>query len=345
MKHNIETLTVILKAEIMRYKKEFDKALEQKEKDLADAKKGFIGDKLKQRIAEINEEFDKKIVNLRLDAIASLEEIEALKKQELGEVQGIDKATVEKINALRDIPISADEYEALMQDVLISSNYWAKRSLMHLASKNNIDVTETGIGATYSVKISVLSQLKDQFARVINNYRCADRSENMMCEHVYLSDNVLENAIKIYGGKVSTLTEVEKANNAWLTIKANTNDIDRAFAIGNCMRNAKTEENKDRLLYLLSTDLNVKEISLQLSGYYDEITDFRSNKAIAYEQATKAMQIVRSASSKEQIDFIATEQGENAFFKKMYNEEIGRNETLAVLMNPTQPETTGAEAE
>lgn len=345
MSYDIKTLTTILKAEIGRFKKEYDKAIEQKEKDLEDAKSGFIGDKLTQRIAEINTEFDKKVIDLRLSASVVLDEIEALKKTELGKVQGIDKTTVEKINALRDIPISADEFEALMQDVLISSNYWAKRSLMHLASKNNIDVVDTGIGATYSTKLSVLEQLRDQFTRVLYNYKSSNKSEAMMCDYVYLSDNVMRKAMEMYDGSIGTLTEVEKADNAWLTIKANANDVDRAFMIGNCMRNAKTQENRNRLLYKLSMDANIKEVSLQLSGYYDEISDFRSNKVIDYEKATKAMQRVRSASSKEDVDSIATEQGENVFFKKMYKEEIKRNEGLAVLMYPAQAETTGAEAE
>lgn len=339
MRNNIKTLTTILKAEIEHFKKEYNEAVEQKEKDLKDAKKGFIGDKLAQRIAEINTEFERKVIDLRVNASYVLDEIGALRKTELGKVQWVDKAAVERINALRDIPISVDEFEALMQEDMISSNYWAKRSLMHLASKNNIDVVDTGIGATFSTKLNVLKQLEDQFVKVLYNYKSSDKVEAMMCERVYLCDNVLRRAAELFDGSLSLQTEIEKANNAWFSIKANDNDVDRAFAIANCLRNAKTEENRNRLLYNLSTDTNIKEVSLQLSGYYDEISDFRSNKAIDYEKAAKAMHRVRSASAKETVDFIATEQGENVFFKKMYDDEVARNERLAILMHPTQTET------
>lgn len=342
MKMTINIVANILKADADRYRKEYDKALTEKGRALESAKKNFIGDALKVENERIENEFNSKIVELRTECAKGIEDINSLREQEKVQVQGFDKNTVEKVMALHDIPMTEDEFIALMDDVRIASNYMAKKVLMTIAEKNGIDVTKIGIGADYSTKLDVLNQLEQQLTSIISNYPDGnfDHMEAIKCKHVYLSEDIVNRAIGIYGGKLDIKSDDEKADKAFLTIKSKHGDMERAFAISNALRNAKGEAVRNRLLYKLSSDSELSDISLQMSGAYNEINNFRQNSVKDYGKAIEAMDRVRKATAKDSVDLVLSENSENAFFNKMYDSEMKKNDYLRSFMNPEYTDTT-----
>lgn len=342
MKMTINILAHLMKADAEKYRREYDEALKLKEDALKRAKEGFIGETLAKEIDRINSEFDAKIVKLKKSATAVLKDLNALKEDEMQQIQGIDKNTIDKINALKDVPMTEDEFIALMGDVRITSNYWAKRSLMAIAEKNNIDVIKTGIGADYATKLNVISQLEDQFTRIIKGYPDADGdiTERLCVRRVYLNDNVIARAIKIFGGELDTRTDEAKADKAYMNIKSHHGDMEQAFAISNALRNANGEANRNRLLYNIATDSKISDLSMQMSGAYDEIMDFRQNKSAEYKKASIAMETIRKANTKDAVVPVLDENKSNKFFLNMYGAEMKRNEYLRSFMNPKGIEET-----
>ena len=335
MNWNINIIAEMLKADAKRYKTEYDKALERKNEEIKEAKEKFIGTTLAEELERINKGFDKKIVDLKVEITKDcIEPLNELKEQELEKVREIDPTVIEKVNCLRDVPLSEDEVVALLEDTKISGNYWAKRVLIEIAEKNNISVVNTGLGATYETKLNILTQLEQQFEEILREYPCAnDRYLAPKVNFANLSDTVIERAILLYGGKVDVRTEEERADKAFLHIKAKQSSVDVAFAISNALRNA-SEECKNRLLYNIATDTSISDISKQMSGYYAEIVDFKNGKASLYASATKRMESLRNAKTKENVEAIVNEAGENEFFAKMYQKELSKNEYLHSVMNP-----------
>lgn len=346
-KMTIELATKFLQLEAERYEKEYDRIIAEKKAALENAKRSFIGQALKVELDRIEKKFGEEMIAAKHEAMQSVEVLNELREQEKAEVQGINRDTIEKINAIKDVPMTEDEFVALMDDVRVTSNYWAKRALMNIAEKNNIDSVKTGIGADYALKLNVLSQLESQMAEIVEKYPCegtysVDRPKVL---YANLADNVCKRAIELYGGTADLRTETAKAQKAILFIKAQQSDMNRALAISNAFRNSKTKENRDAMLYALATDSDFSPLSLQMSGIYDEIVEFKSGKAAEYASACKAMDRVRKATEKESVEMVKAEQGSNAYFAEMYADEIKKNEFLKSFASPLVDNVPGEVAE
>lgn len=346
-KRTIENIAVILRAEAMRYRKIYDELAEKKDRMLKEAEAGYIGNVLKNKIEEINTEFEQEITNLRINATKSLDDLNELRESEISKVGAIDEKALSKVNALRGLPVTAEEIEALASDEHISTNYWAKKAVKKLAEDNNYKVENTGYGAELALKLSILDELSDQYNRILKNYPTGngDEVEAINCKYVYLSDSVTNRAVLLYGGKIDYLSQRDRANKAWNNIRAKETDSDKALAIGNALRNSKTSENRNALIYKIVTDTEINDYALRLTGHYNELMEFRNNKLSNYKRATEAVEKIRMTNSKERIDMIIGEEEGNECFNEMFSSEMKHNEYLKELMRPTQPETTGAEAE
>lgn len=340
MKYNIAIVTALLQADAKRYREEYDKLVQEKEKNLENAKSGYIGEKLKQKNERIEADFQTKVVELKTECTRCLEDVEALREQERTQLKKYNKTTVEKVLALKNVPLTEDEFSVLMDDESISNDYMAKKILMSIAEGCGIDVIKTGIGADYTTKMDVLNQLEKQFTNLLTNYPDAggDKDEELRCKHVYLSDQIVNTAIEIYGGKVDLKTEEEKVMQAYFTVKAKAGDIERGFAIGNTLRNAEDNNVRNRFIYNIVMDKDISDASLQLSGAYNEIDDFRRNGLKKYEQAIKGMDKVRGASNEEAVQLVVSENRDNKYFSDMFAVEMARNEYLSSFMNPSRIE-------
>lgn len=343
----IELATKFLQLEAERYKKEYDRIIAEKKAALENARKSFIGQALQNELDRIEKKFGEELIAAKHEALKSVEVLNELREQEKAEVQGINRDTIEKINTIKDVPMTEDEFVALMDDVRVTSNYWAKRSLMNIAEKNNIDPVKTGIGADYALKLNVLSQLESQMAEIVEKYPCegiysGDRPKVL---YANLADNVCDNAIRLYGGTVDLRTETAKAQKAILFIKAQQTDMNKALAISNAFRNSKTNENRNAMLYALATDSSISPLSLQMSGIYGEIEDFKNGKITQYAAACNAMEKVRKATEKDTVEMVKAEQGSNTYFAEMYADEIKKNEFLKSFASPLVDNVPGEVAE
>lgn len=335
---DINLLTTVLKAEADFFRKRYDDAIKEKEVALENAKNNFIGNALAKENERIENEFNAKIIDYKAECAKCFEDIETLRTQEREKVKNFDRSAVERAKALQDLPLTEDEFIALMDDEKMVRDYMSRKILINTAEKNGIDVIKTGLGADYSTKLDVLGQLEEQLTHIIENYPSGndDEAEALKCRRVYLSEDIINRAIEIYGGTADLKTDEQKADEAWLHIKSKYGDMERAFAIRNTMGNIKDESVRNRLLYNIATDKNLSDISLQMSGRYDEIIDFRKNSAKDYKKAVEAMERVRKATEKEGIELVLSENSENPFFESMYQSETNKNEFLRGFMNPEE---------
>lgn len=104
-----------------------------------------------------------------------------------------------------------------------------------------IDSAEIGNESTYDTKMSILDQLTDQLNSVFKHYGTKDTSERAKVRFLYLNDDIIERAKQIYGGKISKLSDSQKADRAYFTVRTQPTDIGKSVAIANVLRNAMLE--------------------------------------------------------------------------------------------------------
>lgn len=258
---NIHDLTNLLRAIRIDYQHTHDKAIETKEKELKILKRDYVFNtptySQKEKEIELNCEAAIVLARERAAKQAS-EEIEDLRQWELSRVGRIDEAAVNKINALRNIPLTTAE----LQEVLAKngrSNYWVQKAVASLAEENGIPVTELPLDSSLDTKLNMLNGLEQQLDKLLNLYgETLDRDEAMKSRFLYLNDDVLKNTVDIYTNGVKDLSEADAAERSYYKIRAMSGQMSKACAISNALRNLKRQDAKDMLLYRLATDDSIR---------------------------------------------------------------------------------------
>ena len=152
--------------------------------------------------------------------------------------------------------------------------------------------------------MSILDQLTDQLNKILKYYGTNDPDERANVNYLYLSDTILERAKQMYGGKVGKLSDSQKADKAYFTVRTQHTDIQQGIAIANVLRNAKGEV-KNMILCRLAEDNGISSMAAEFSGHMDEIADFKNGKAQEYREAQKALQNIRKTKNKAVIEHAA----------------------------------------
>ena len=293
MKTNIAVVAESLKYEADEYKKRYDEIQRAKERELKEANDNYRpGSKmLIGRVEQIKETCDSTLTRLKVEAAdRALQDVEALREQELLRVQTINEPLLAKIRAIANIPMTTAELKAFTDKINARGDYWAGRMLADIAERNGIEAAEIGIESTLDTKMSVLDQLADQLNRILKLYGTNNPEERINTNYVYLNDTILERAKQMYGGKVGKLSDSQKADKAYFTVRTQQTDIQQGIAISNVLRNAKGET-RNLILCRLAEDNSISNMAAEFSGHLDEIADFKNGKAESIGQHKKHCRI------------------------------------------------------
>lgn len=341
MATSIAVVAESLKFEAEEYKKRYDEIQRTRERELKEAKENYKeGSKmLIERVERIKETCDSTLTRLKVEAAdRALQDVEALREQELFRVQTVNEPLLAKIRAISNIPMTALELKAFSAKIGAKGDYWASRALADIAEQNGIDPEEIGIESTYDTKMSVLDQLTDQLNRIFKYYGTNDPEERPKVNHMYLNDTIIERAKQMYGGKVGRLSDSQKADKAYFTVRTQFTDIQKGIAISNVLRNAKGEV-RNMLLCRLAEDNTISNMAAEFSGHYDEIASFKNGKAAEYREAERAMQNIRKVKDKTIIEQTAAGMEDNTFFGDMFAKEQKQNADLYETLNGAGTET------
>ena len=330
MTTNIVVVAESLRFEAEEYKKRYDEIQRTREKELKEANDNYKpGSKmLIERTEHIKSACDSSLTRLKVEAAdRALQDVEALREQELLRVQTVNEPLLAKIRAIANIPMTSLELKAFAAKIGAKGDYWANRALSDIAEQNGIDSTEIGLESTYDTKMSILDQLTDQLNRIFKYYGTDDEVERPKVNYVYLNDTIIERAKQMYGGKVGKLSDSQKADKAYFTIRTQQTDIQKGIAISNVLRNAKGEV-KNMILCRLAEDNSVSSMAAEFSGHFEEISSFKNGKAAEYRAAEKALQNIRKVKDRTVIEQTAAGMEENSFFGDMFENEKKHNEVL-----------------
>ena len=349
MKTDIGFVCGILEIESEVYKRNFDEAVEKKKKDIEVVQKTYIAGtpKHKSELEAVEQEFSKTISQLQKDfATTGANAIRELRDLEMQRVQTVDETKLSKIKAIKDIPLTKLELEALVQKFGIKGDYWSSRLIQTIADNNGISDFE--IESSFDTKMSVLNQLEQQMDKIIRYYPSDIYSkEGALVRHGYLTERILQNAKDIYGGKMRYESNEKLEERAYLTILSRHGDIEKGFAIQNALRNAKGEV-RNLLLCRLAKAVKNKRISdfaVELSGNKEEIEDFKNGKARAYIHARDEVERIMKATKKETIDRILEINSENEFMPQLVEKAKKKSGHLRELMESKDVEEQDSDKE
>lgn len=335
MTTNIEVVAECLKWEADEYKRKYDEIQDTKKRELKEANDNYRpGSKmLIERTEQIKNACDSALTKLKVEsADRALRDVEALREQEMLRVQTINENLLSKIRAIANIPMTSLELKAFAAKIGAKGDYWASRALSDIAEQNGIDPAEIGIESTYDTKMSILDQLTDQLNRIFKYYGTKDPEERPKVNHLYLNDTIIERAKQMYGGKIGKLSDNQRANKAYFTVRTQFTDIQKGIAISNVLRNAKGDV-RNMLLCRLAEDNSISEMAAEFSGHYDEIASFKNGKAAEYRAAEKAMQNIRKVKDRTVIEQTAAGMEDNTFFGDMFAKEQKQNADLYETLN------------
>lgn len=330
MTTNIAVVAECLKYEADEYKKRYDEIQMTKERELKEANDTYRpGCKaLLDRIEQINNACDSALTKLKVEAAdRALQDIETLREQELMRVQTVNEPLLAKIRAIANIPMTALELKAFAAKIGAKGDYWANRALSDIAEQNGIDSAEIGLESTYDTKMNILDQLTDQLNKVFKYYGTKDPTERAHTQFLYLNDTIIERAKQMYGGKVGKLSDSQRADKAYFTVRTQHTDIQKGIAISNVLRNAKGEM-RNLLLCRLAEDNSISSMAAEFSGHWEEIASFKNGLAREYRDAEKVMENIRRLKDKTVIEQTAAGMEKNSFFGDMFEKEQKTNLAL-----------------
>ena len=303
---NIHDLTNLLRDVRSEYQTAWQKAEEERKQELATLQRDYVRNTptYASKEKEIQLNYEVSIVAAREKAAKkTAEEIEELKAWEQARIGRIDETALSKINALRGIPLTMAE----LQEVLAKngrSNYWVQKAVGALAEENGIPVTELPLDASLDTKLNVLNQLSDQLDKLLSFYNMgAHDGESMRARFLYLNNDILNNAVNIYNNGVQDLSEMDAVERSYCKIKAMSGQMSKACAISNSLRNLKSQDAKNMLLYRLATDDSIRSEAYQVAGIADEIAQWKGGrKAERYVKAIKLMDKLKTTQDVEEIE-------------------------------------------
>lgn len=294
--------------------RELEKA---KKEELQDMQKNFIKNSpgYKAKEEQIETEFAKKVADLRRETSETLKNaIEAVRDAEMARVMNVQEASLAKIRAVADIPMTKAELSALMEKYNINNNYWSARLFMEIAEKNAIDTSDM-FEPTYDVKMSVLDQLAYQADRLINYYP-DDRhweSDGAEIRHGYLTSITLPALSEAFYGSTNIVSDNSALVRFEAKLKTKNTDFEKGVVIGEYLRNARGDK-RNEALFSIAMNNDISERAAQLSGYASEISAFKTGKAEMYLNAKKAMESLSGTDSEERKQEIIESNSSNEFF-------------------------------
>lgn len=333
MANTIKDLTGYLTAARVSYHDDYKRAVEARKAAKKELNENYVKNtKLYgARQGKIEDEFEKTIVQARKAAVdLVLPHIEALREHEKMRVQKIDETALGKINMLNDINVSEEEMAVLVEKYGTGKDYWSSRALAEIAEKNGIDPAVVNIESSFSLKMSIIDNLEDQLTNML--IRWNPENKHNFENDVLLSGDVLDRAQNMYE-KGEHGREDRSVEAAYYRILSTTNPAERGLAIGSMMRNMKGER-RDALMFKIANIDSLSQLTLDMSGCGEEISEWTSGKSEEYKKAVRMIQDVSSMRDPEVIKHRVVELSDNQFVSGMLENEMKHNEFLKNVLKP-----------
>ena len=333
----IQELTGWLTAARVDYKEQYRKAVEERKNAMKELDANFKQgtDFYKARKTEILETFNKRIAELRVNAYNIVAPyFEELKAYEVAKVHSVDKVTLEKLNALSNVPMTVEEIKVLNEKFVKKSDYWGSRTLATIAEKNGINPEEIGIEPTLDTKLYILNSLSAQLDKMLLEWDC-ENQYNAEAD-AQLGTNTLRNAELMYTNGVVEHNNKKIVDRAYWKIRAAGSQIEKAMIINNVLRNM-SEDNREALMCKLTLENNISDATIQMSGHGDLFAEWAQGKAAEYASAIEAVEKIKNIKETDTIKMHIADNTNNQFFGKLLDKEANNN---PVLRNAMQGETT-----
>lgn len=251
--------------------------------------------------------------------------IDDLREDEIAEVKKIDTASMEKLRAVSDLPLSAAELEILQQRFAPNGEYWATREIASMAEKNGLNPMQYLNSATLDVKLDVLSQLEGQLEKMLSEY---DGGVKYQTE-VLLHDSVLLRAENVYtsGWKSVEMENADVARRAFVQLKSKS-AVEQGIGLSNICRNA-TPEVKTAIFYeMIQDNMHTYDDALKFAGLLDEFNAFKSGDYDEYSKARSGIEKTMVATTIEEVANIANGLNENKYYNNMLKSAAEKNEHI-----------------
>lgn len=334
--NNISVVTDILTVARDSYKNQYDALKKAYELEVKQIKQDF-----KSGTPRYNEElenakfaFENNVDRIRKEAKDfTTNHFEELRENELAKVRRIDTDSMAKLSAVANLPLSAAELSVLQDKYAPKGEYWATRMIADLAEKNGLKPSQFLQTATLDTKLNVLQQLEGQLDKLLAEYDGEVRYDTL----VLLHDEILMRAERTYmnGWALSDLEDSQVARRLFLQLNGK-NVAEQGIALQNIANNT-TPEVKRALFFEMENHPGIVESgAMRWAGIADEFESYQKNEHKSYTDAKKAIDKAVTATSKEEIEQIANELGENTYFQKMLSGASESNIHVSEYLLETQ---------
>lgn len=301
------------------YRQKYDDAVKARDEKIRYAKDNYISNSpaLKTALEDARTEFKQTIEELKAEARKAFsDEAETLRAAETAKVMVMPTA-IDMLKPLLDVPMSYTELSIVAKQHG-GKSYYADKFLRTLADRNGIATTDPEafpLTTPIDDKLEVIDTLTAEMETLLTEYN-EDKSIKALGA---MSDRILMRCEDKYVGSEKTvLTVAQRVNRAYATIMAQGNQIDRANAIANQLRNAD-KQTQDALLVRLAESNEVGDIAKNLSAP-ERIKAFANGKAVTYHKAEDAYgRMIKAGESSawDDVAEILTENSRNEFFRSM----------------------------
>lgn len=334
--NTFEFLCVLAKAEAENYKQKYDELKAEKQKKLDEIKQNFKPNTefYTKAVKDAEEDFNKKVVNIQKDFSESVfDVVENVRSEELARVQSVNETKLNKMKALADVPMTADELLALADRFDVKGDYWCSRILYEIAEKNGIDNFDGYVESSYSTKLNLLDQMTGHVEEMIKNYDGRDQKDSAVRRrtlYVLFSDNVMNRFEEIWNGKYNVTSDADAVNKAFFTVYSKHSDVEKGLALANVLRNAKGER-RNQLLCKFA-EANISDFAIKLSGYSEEIESFKGGKASQYRNAESIIEQAGKLQNDEMRKQLVIANSDNPFLNGLITAEAKKNLVFSELV-------------
>ena len=106
-------------------------------------------------------------------------------------------------------------------------------------------------------------------------------------------------------------------------------EFEKGIVINNSLRNnRKNHRIQNKLLAEFSLDQNISDLAIRVSGFANDIAEFKCGKAATFKQAEKAIETIASSNDTAFIAQVLASNEENEFFSEMVSNIAKDNPTL-----------------
>lgn len=308
MVSKIEDLTNLLREIRQDFQAAIIIAEEDRKKELEALKKGYIpnSEPYEQKKKQIELDYDMKVVQARANAADTAREaFEDLREWEIQKVQRIDTEALAKINAIRDIPVTANELKLVLKK-FPTSNYWVQKNIAAIAEQNGIPQADLEIDASLDVKLNTLDGLSNQLEKMLENFtldehKCSYDQEAIHSRWLYLNDDVLGHAIDIYNNNMRDISEMDAATRAFYKVKGTSGQVQKGVVLSGILRNLKEGDARDSFLCRLSQEQDISSTAYEVAGISSEMAEWQHGKSERYIKAIKMADELKTVNDTEKI--------------------------------------------